>query len=475
MPLIASRTHRSKIMPALVKFALIPAVGIACFRLTAWTLYSNGLGIVDPDLTFISRVMQACVILLALVIDRRVAYSERSLLIAVGIAAFGMSAGGLLPTLMPETIYVHIGYGINGSSSAIVMLGWGYYFCSREPRYSALCLTLAFALFSLTTWALSGISGSWLLALTILAPFVSFVCLRLSVHYNEKRVTADTPLTKSALSSLPWGMFALLGICTIISILAKVLVPMGEGLRTVSYRWFWPLIFFALFLLFFFWCVVFKRKDPDRLWPVFVLVIFSGLLFYTSFSSTQPEFAALFLRATQECLMLFCWVVTASLVYSQNLPRVFSFGLSTFVFVVPPTLVAGALSLLFPSVASTGDETATITVIALMAFVLIVLTVVLISTNAFVRTRNSDKDDRGTMQDPLPIAIENLAQEYDLTTRESEVALHLAKGYTLAQTADNLCISLDTVRSHVKRLYRKMNIHKKQDLIAVIEGKRDGR
>ncbi|WP_442904065.1 helix-turn-helix transcriptional regulator [Gordonibacter sp.] len=52
------------------------------------------------------------------------------------------------------------------------------------------------------------------------------------------------------------------------------------------------------------------------------------------------------------------------------------------------------------------------------------------------------------------------------------VALHLTRGYTLPQTADMLCVSLDTVRTHVKSLYKKLGIHKKQSLIAIVEEKR---
>ncbi|MEG1827639.1 MAG: LuxR C-terminal-related transcriptional regulator [Gordonibacter sp.] len=52
------------------------------------------------------------------------------------------------------------------------------------------------------------------------------------------------------------------------------------------------------------------------------------------------------------------------------------------------------------------------------------------------------------------------------------VALHLTRGYTLPQTADMLYVSLDTVRTHVKSLYKKLGIHKKQSLIAIVEEKR---
>jgi len=65
--------------------------------------------------------------------------------------------------------------------------------------------------------------------------------------------------------------------------------------------------------------------------------------------------------------------------------------------------------------------------------------------------------------------VESLRAGYNLTQREIEVGILLARGYTMKQVAEMLCVSLDTVRAHSKGLYRKLNIHHKQDLIAIVE------
>jgi DNA-binding CsgD family transcriptional regulator len=46
-----------------------------------------------------------------------------------------------------------------------------------------------------------------------------------------------------------------------------------------------------------------------------------------------------------------------------------------------------------------------------------------------------------------------------LTPRESEVLRLLAFGCTYAQAADRLGVSLHTVTTHVKNLYRKLDVH----------------
>lgn len=46
-----------------------------------------------------------------------------------------------------------------------------------------------------------------------------------------------------------------------------------------------------------------------------------------------------------------------------------------------------------------------------------------------------------------------------LTCREAEVLQLLARGCTYIQVGDRLGMSVHTVESHVKNLYRKLNVH----------------
>ena len=46
-----------------------------------------------------------------------------------------------------------------------------------------------------------------------------------------------------------------------------------------------------------------------------------------------------------------------------------------------------------------------------------------------------------------------------LTSREAEVLQLLARGCTYSQVGDRLGVSLHTVESHVKNVYRKLEVH----------------
>lgn len=58
---------------------------------------------------------------------------------------------------------------------------------------------------------------------------------------------------------------------------------------------------------------------------------------------------------------------------------------------------------------------------------------------------------------------------YGLSAREAEVAGLIARGNTVAHIAELLFVSENTVRTHSKRIYVKLDIHKRQELIDLVE------
>ena len=61
-----------------------------------------------------------------------------------------------------------------------------------------------------------------------------------------------------------------------------------------------------------------------------------------------------------------------------------------------------------------------------------------------------------------------IAESYALTPRETEIFLLLAKGRSAPFIRDELVISLNTVSSHMRRIYRKMDLHSRQELLDLI-------
>lgn len=63
--------------------------------------------------------------------------------------------------------------------------------------------------------------------------------------------------------------------------------------------------------------------------------------------------------------------------------------------------------------------------------------------------------------------VNNVHQFYEdgLTTREIDILRLLVKGYSYKMISSDLKISLDTVRSHIKNIYSKLNVNSKSEVI----------
>lgn len=68
----------------------------------------------------------------------------------------------------------------------------------------------------------------------------------------------------------------------------------------------------------------------------------------------------------------------------------------------------------------------------------------------------------------------DIVARFGLTEREAAVAACLAQGNSVKRTAELLYIAPSTVQGFSKSIYRKMNIHSKQELIDAFRGNREG-
>ena len=62
-----------------------------------------------------------------------------------------------------------------------------------------------------------------------------------------------------------------------------------------------------------------------------------------------------------------------------------------------------------------------------------------------------------------------LQQHYRLSARETEVMELIARGNSVVKIAEELVVSENTIRTHSKRIYTKLAIHKKQELLDLID------
>jgi DNA-binding NarL/FixJ family response regulator len=63
-------------------------------------------------------------------------------------------------------------------------------------------------------------------------------------------------------------------------------------------------------------------------------------------------------------------------------------------------------------------------------------------------------------------------ETHNLTDREMEILRYLVDGMSYKTIADKCFVSIDTVSSHVKNIYKKLQVHSKSEAVAkAIKGK----
>lgn len=110
--------------------------------------------------------------------------------------------------------------------------------------------------------------------------------------------------------------------------------------------------------------------------------------------------------------------------------------------------------------------------------VLLVLYILAMSYFAIQKRRKGaeePKDERAalaqetTVVDEVAQGCAILSERHGLTAREKDILLLIARGRDVPSIAKQLFISENTVRSHSKSVYKKLDIHSKQELLDVLE------
>lgn len=461
---------------------LIPMLGILFYRLTAWSVYGSSYTSAVSAYTY-SRLAQLVATIVLVIVIPRCAQSVAQIRRAIALETGIMLVGAVLSTgFAADTAAFTAGRILHGVGSAMLFVGWGAYTCALAPRYVALSVACTFAAYGIVTFLLESAQLAVTTAIAFAAPILCGGLLTycapkipLSIPIDNRNNTSGK--VKSRRAELPWGALGLLAACSLACAVTELFISPNPGtLATYTANVFRIPVFCAVVLFFLIWIRICGKDDPDRLWSLFALVISCGLLGYSSFSPFNANVALGFMRATQDCLMMFAWIYVAGLVYRKGFPAFTTFGLATVVF-MRTDLPASLIRMAFPNFAVTAGGLVTTGLSFALALLLIVYTIILANrhsseTDKTVVPTSTDATSeralpRHSAQDTSVLA--GWTVHYGLSARENQVVALLLHGYTLHQLADRLGISLNTVRWYTKGIYRKLGIHSKSELVELAE------
>lgn len=82
-------------------------------------------------------------------------------------------------------------------------------------------------------------------------------------------------------------------------------------------------------------------------------------------------------------------------------------------------------------------------------------------------TKEAVSDDM--KQDRIELHVDAVRKAFNLSAREAEVVNQIVRGKTAACIAEELFVSLNTINTHTRRIYTKLGIHKKDELVKLVE------
>ena len=224
---------------------------------------------------------------------------------------------------------------------------------------------------------------------------------------------------------------------------------------------------FAVSALVLFTCALFFRMDFNQLiYQVGFLIMSLGFLFLAL--AGPDALPGLFVQAMgYRFVDIMMWALCALLISKRGLPANWVFAITTCFLLlgqIAGALVASATLWVLPLSIETASDLATVMVFVLLASSLVMCDRKNLQTG-WGMVRPGDMEE---LPDSFERGCELVCHRNDLTAREQEVFALLARGSSRAAICDELTLSKETVKTHVRNIYRKMGIHSQQDLLAAV-------
>lgn len=207
----------------------------------------------------------------------------------------------------------------------------------------------------------------------------------------------------------------------------------------------------------------------------------AGFVAIALFFDTHAAVSLLLINVGYEFFDILTWVLFVDVARRRNEHALHVFGLGV-AFMFAGMALGNLAGGVIDSLVASGDVQ--ITVVAMLATLCLVVVAFMVLPEGVVAQLSDSvrpgRKEREVAEQPGPSSATgvgrlerncaSVAEDFGLTPRESEVIVLLAYGRTLSIIARDLQIAKGTARTHIENIYRKLDVHKQQELIDLVEG-----
>lgn len=491
-------------------------VGFGFYYAWIWVSYNSNVLVfpsaaydLPPDtisLTYLVSTLALGVVLVLLSLvrsfTRRLVDSNLFLVAAavvVGAATVGTYASSSLGA--DANFLLVTSAALTGVGTSVVVLRFGVVYSKVPAREAAMYTAASFVFAAMIYFVAVGLPDPVGMAFTALLPVLAVVSTLTNPEWSAESETARPE------GSFPMrGFFVrLLVAVAVFSVVVGVSRGFSVPLSSInSLNDDGALIIFSTAVvaaaLFAVVGLLRRQFDVSRLYYPTIIAVAAGILVTPLLGGTA--FGSQFVTVAYNCFVLVIWCLLAYVAYSSHLSPVLVFGLGRGASALGTTFGwLGGLEI----VRSQGDGSLSLEVISVaMVFALLVVSMLVLNDRLIGDAlrgapeesgretrggdgRTDDPDDAADVEAiPLDVGEDAgdeashrpgryrarclaVAERCGLSPREKDVFDLLVRGRSIDYIAQNLTISFNTAKSHIRHIYVKTDVHSRQELIDLID------
>ena len=413
-------------------------------------------------------------------------------------AAVCMALGGVMLSVelpIPPAVECAVGAAVGGVGVAWAYGRWIQVYARLELSFSAPLLFLTMALGSACKTVIDFLPGFAAAPIFACLPFATFLCVRRAAKSLPQAAEPVRYYNARTIGSLTRAVISVVAFSFTIGIIRTAILESTPDPYTFS-----VLVNHGtevLFAFIFIWWVSIAGRGIDfgRTWRLILILMVTVLVFEPFVAGTGAHALLFALIRTAHALLVvfFLFLAVADVARHSSYPPMAVYAVGWLAYALP--FAAGSAA---GGIMAASPMAPLITSIATWALVFVALVLLddrSLGNQLIFAELNHTEDDSPEMRavatqrdlerSPAPAAspsasseaadrhtrCSQLARKGGLTAREAEVLELLVRGHSKTRIAETFLISENTVRGHVKHIYTKLDVHSKQELLDLVEGK----
>ncbi len=368
-------------------------------------------------------------------------------------------------------------FGVAGVGLAVQVVLWGCLYSIDSLHRGGVWVAGSIAVGIVIQFLVIGFVPTARVIVISLLPLVSaalFMVFPAVTAQNSSKGGSEPPVPANLLGKtafgLPWRLVLGLVVYSVVFGLMQALytaptveaATFASNLRLASRLAVAWIIFMGM--VFFAW-------RPHIIYRVGLLLMVAGFLLLPFLLLSHGYLVGVATNAGYTCFELMVWVVLFEIVTRVHTPAIEVVGSARLFMMIG--CLAGAVSAYVITSTIHLDSMQTMALSSTIVYALMITTVLILDEKSIsgiwhlIEGIQQPRDDVGGLSQRCDI----FAGRYGFTPREREVLPLLANGRSAPYIARELNVIESTVNFHIRNIYNKCDVHSKQELLDVIEGK----